>query len=103
MRLTRLAGVVALVLFALLAVACSEEGLHGQASLIVLNDTSTDLVIYVDGREAFIVHGNADSTLDDVGGGRHIVEAVDPGGRLIERRTVEISIGEEFYWSIKGR
>ncbi len=88
-----LAGVVLLP-------ACSDDPADDESDLAVVNDSACDLVVYVDGREALPVPAGSDATLDDIGSGRHVVEALDRRGRLVERRSVELAAGEDFYWTL---
>ena len=30
----------------------------------------------------------------------HVLEALDSSGRLVQRRTVELATGEDFYWTL---
>lgn len=95
----------ALALVSLLLVvccsSCSQELFDAESDLVVLNDSGCALRIIVDGREAFTVKSGADRILDGVGKGRHIFEAVDLADRVVERRTVELSQGEDFYWTLE--
>ena len=84
----------------LLAVACSDDMLDAECDLAVVNDSACDLVIFVDGREAFTVGAGADVTLDDIGAGRHVLEALDRAGRLVARRSLELASGEDYYWTL---
>lgn len=86
------------VLACLLTPACSEDMFDAESDLVVLNDSVCDVVVYVDGREAFSVRPGSDRTLDDIGPGRHVLEALDRQGSVIERRSVELAGGEDFYW-----
>lgn len=78
--------------------ACTEDMFDAESDLVVLNDSACDVVVYVDGREAFTVKAGLDRTLDDIGHGRHVLEALDHQGGLIERRSVELAGGEDYYW-----
>jgi hypothetical protein len=78
--------------------ACSEDMFDAESDLVILNDSLCEVVVYVDGREAFTVKPGSDRTLDDIGNGRHVLEALDAQGSLIERRSVELAGGEDFYW-----
>ncbi len=69
-----------------------------ESDLVVLNDSVCEVVIYVDGREAFPIDPGSDRTLDDIGSGRHVFEALDARGNVIERRSVDLAAGEDFYW-----
>lgn len=91
---------LALVLLVVGLSACSEDMFDSECDLVVINDSVCDLSIYVDGREAFVVRGGSDRTLDDIGTGRHVLEALDEHDSLIERRTVELTTGEDYYWPL---
>ncbi|MBW2531150.1 MAG: hypothetical protein JRI55_06690 [Deltaproteobacteria bacterium] len=69
-----------------------------ECDLVVLNDSACDLTVFVDGREAFQVRAGSDRTLDDIGGGRHVLEVLDERGGLVERRSVDLASGEDYYW-----
>jgi hypothetical protein len=92
-------GLLALVL-ALGLPACNDDVLDAECNLVVLNESSCSLSIYVDGQQAFAVRAGSDRTLDDIGRGRHVLEAVDTQGKLIMRRPVELAPGEDFYWTL---
>ena len=92
-------SVLTLVLVVAMA-ACSQELLDAECDLVVLNETSCSLSVYVDGQEAFAVRAGSDRTLDDIGPGRHVLEALDGQGRLVQRRTIEVATGEDFYWTL---
>jgi len=78
--------------------ACTEDMFDAENDLVFLNDSACDVVVYVDGREAFTVKAGSDRTLDDIGNGRHVLEALDHQGALVERRSVELAGGEDYYW-----
>jgi hypothetical protein len=80
--------------------ACRDDVLDAECNLIVLNQSSCSLSIFVDGQEAFAVRPGSDRTLDDIGPGRHVLEAVDSQGKLIVRRPIELATGEDFYWTL---
>lgn len=88
-----------LVLAALLGSGCSEDLLDGESDLVLLNDSACPLRIFVDGREAFTVQAGAERILDGIGTGQHILEALK-GSTVIERRRVELSQGEDYYWTV---
>jgi hypothetical protein len=90
-----------LLLAAVVVVAsCSEDMFDGQNDLVVLNESGCPMRVMVDGREAFSVKPGSDRVLDDIGAGRHVLEAVDASDRVLERRTVELSGGEDFFWTL---
>ncbi|MFH1177743.1 MAG: hypothetical protein V1750_10080 [Acidobacteriota bacterium] len=90
--------VLAIVTLALAAGSCNEDMFDAECDLVVLNDSACDLTVYVDGREAFTVKAGSDRSLDDIGGGRHVLEALDTHSGLVERRNVELATGEDYYW-----
>jgi hypothetical protein len=96
LRRTPLAAIV--LGAALLSPACTEDMFDAENDLVFLNDSACDVVVYVDGREAFTVKAGSDRTLDDIGNGRHVLEALDRQGTLVERRSVELAGGEDYYW-----
>ncbi len=103
MHLVRRAAAVArlLVGVALVAGAACDRALPEAAcDLLVVNDTACTIVVFVDGRRAFAVAPRSDRTLEDVGTGRHVLEAIDSRGNLIERRPIELAGGEDFVWTI---
>ena len=77
--------------------ACNEDVLDAESDLVVLNESPCDFTIYVDGREAFVVQAGSDMSLDDIGSGRHVVEALDVRGNLVSRRAIELASGEDYY------
>jgi hypothetical protein len=89
-----------LLAVALVAPACMHDPSDSECDLVVLNASPCRLSVFVDGQQAFDVRAGSDRTLDDIGAGRHVVEAFDPGGKLVQRRTVELARGEDFYWTI---
>lgn len=88
---------LAVALFASLA-GCSDGLVNAECDLVVINDSACDIHVFVNGREAFTVKSNTDRTLDDIGPGRHVLEALDHRGNLIRRRTIELAPGEDFFW-----
>jgi len=92
-----LAPFLAGVLLAL-GTACNEDVFDAENDLVVLNESPCDVTVYLDGREAFLVQAGADMSLDDIGSGRHVVEALDARGNLVSRRAIELASGEDYYW-----
>jgi len=80
--------------------ACSGDVFDSECDLVVLNDSACDLTVYLDGREAFDVRAGSDRTLDDIGPGRHVVETLNIHGSLVERRSIELTSGEDYYWIV---
>lgn len=94
-------GSAALLLALTLAAGGCREHLFGvQSDVVVANQSSCTLTISVDGWEAFTVGRDDTRTVDGVGSGRHVLEAKDEIGRLVERRYVDLRSGEDFYWRI---
>jgi hypothetical protein len=100
MAVRRTLLVLSLLAVALTVSGCAQEHPDSECDLVVHNASACRLSIYVDGREAFAVRRESDRTLDDIGPGRHVVEAFDPAGKLVQRRTVELARGEDFYWAL---
>lgn len=96
----RLAFVVLPVL--VLGGACQQHEFHGQSNVVVLNESHCTVTVSVDGWEATSVEPNQIRTIDNVGAGRHVLEAKDDLGRLIERRYVELGDGEDFHWRLES-
>lgn len=86
--------------FAVGLAACNSDVFDAESDLVVVNDSACDLVVYVDGREAFDVKAGSDRTLDDIGTGRHVIEALNSRGSLVERRSIELTSGEDYYWIV---
>lgn len=97
-RLVRALG----FLVVLAAAGCNKDLLDGESDLALLNDSQCEITLWVDGREAFPVKAGAERVLDDIGPGRHVLEAVDAAGRVIERRVIELAQGEDYYWTISS-
>jgi hypothetical protein len=96
-----LALALALLVVVLGLAACDWHGHDdGQCDLVVVNDSSCDLKVMVDGWEAGTVRADSVRTIDDIGAGRHVVESVNRSGVVVERRTIELSHGEDYYWRI---
>lgn len=93
---------LALLLLPLLLAAggCREHLFGVQSDVVVANLSSCRLTVYVDGWEAFTVGQDSSRTVDNVGSGRHVLEAKDELGRLVERRYIELRSGEDYYWRI---
>lgn len=98
MRSRRALCALGVLLLVVLLASCSEDMFDAECDLVVLNDSACDLTIFVDGREAFTVRAGSDRTLDDIGAGRHVLEALDPQHNLVERRSIELATGEDYYW-----
>jgi hypothetical protein len=96
----RIAFTAFLLGLALVAGGCRDRLFENQANVVVANLSSCSVTVYVDGWEAFTVERDSSQTVDNVGSGRHVLEAKDELGRLVERRYVELRSGEDFYWRI---
>jgi hypothetical protein len=94
---------VAVLCMALLAVVggCRND-LDGQCDLYIQNHSRCDIIVFVDGWEAAHVAASSTRTVDDIGDGRHVLEAKDKDGRLLERRNIDIDRGEDYYWRLDG-
>jgi hypothetical protein len=99
MRRRTLLLALAVVSVALLA-SCHGRDWDNECDLIVSNRSDCDLYVYVDGWEAAKVHNDSSRTIDDIGDGRHILEAKDEDGELIERRSIDLDDGEDYYWRL---
>jgi hypothetical protein len=78
--------------------ACRDDFFDSENEVVVLNDSQCRLIVLIDGRRVFVLEPGSDRSLDDVGPGRHVLEAFANGGQVAQRRTVELSAGEDFYW-----
>ena len=85
---------------ALLAAGCHERTLGQQSDVVVLNQSSCVVTVSIDGWDAVTVPSGSTLVVDNVGSGRHVLEARDQAGRLVQRRYVELASGESFSWSI---
>ena len=87
----------------LLATAGCRDHLFGnETDVVVVNESQCDLTVSVDGWEAFTIHHGATQTIDNVGSGRHVLEAKDDTERLVERRYVDLHDGEDYYWRLEA-
>lgn len=79
---------------------CDERAFDSSCDVVVLNESACSLAIYVDGRQVTAVRPGSERAVPDIGSGRHILEALDAKGRLVQRRAVELATGEDFYWTL---
>jgi hypothetical protein len=98
----RFPSVVLCVALLALAGGCRNNDLDGQCDLFIQNHSRCDIIVFVDGWEAAHLPASTSRTVDDIGDGRHVLEAKDQDGRLIERRSIDIDRGEDYYWRIAG-
>ncbi len=96
----RLPLLVGLGVVLALSIGCGHNGWDEENDLIVINDTRCDLRIFVDGHEAFLVRDHSTKSLEDIGDGRHVLEALDEAGTLVERRSIRLDGGEDYYWRV---
>lgn len=97
----RLWPAVALTAAAVLATAaCRHHAWDGRSDLVVLNGSSCEVTVFVDGWEATTIRVGETETVDNIGAGRHVLEAKDASDRLLERRYVDLQGGEDFYWRL---
>jgi hypothetical protein len=89
-----------LVVLALVAGGCRDRLLETESNVVVANLSACSVTVYVDGWEAVTVDQGASRTVDNVGSGRHVLEAKDHQGRLVARRYVELASGQDFTWRI---
>lgn len=85
----------------MLGIGCQQHELRGQSNVVVLNESTCTVTVSVDGWEATSVEPSQIRTVDNVGVGRHVLEAKDDLGRLVERRYIELGDGEEFHWRLQ--
>jgi hypothetical protein len=83
-----------------LSFGCGSNGWDEENDLVVINDTRCDLRVFVDGHEAFVVRDHTARSLEDIGDGRHVLEALDDDGALVERRSIRMDQGEDYYWRV---
>ncbi len=95
---------IALLVAALVvgATGCRDRLFGNETDVVVLNESHCDLTVFVDGWEAFTIRHGANQTVDNVGSGRHILEAKDEMQQLIERRYVDLHEGEDYYWRLES-
>jgi hypothetical protein len=93
---------LALLLLSLLLAAggCSEHLFGVQSDVVFANLSSCRLIVNLDGWEAFTLGHDSRRAVDNVDSGRHVPEANDEAGHLVERRYIELRSGEEHYWRI---
>lgn len=92
---------LAVVLLVPLA-GCSDHFWDEECDVVVSNSSSCRLHILVDGWDAFTIKVDDTRTVDDVGAGRHTLEALDEDNRLVERRNIDLDHGEDYYWHIES-
>lgn len=97
----RRAPLIAVLLLLVPLAACNDHFWDEECDIVVINDSSCRLKILVDGWEAFVIRPDDTRTVDDVGRGRHTLEALDEGGQIVERRNIELDRGEDYYWYIR--
>ena len=100
MRPSRRRAFASLVVLAAVSSACDQRTFDSECDIVVLNESQCALAIYVDGREAMAVRPLTDRALSNIGAGRHVLEALDSSGRLVQRRTVDLTTGEDLYWTL---
>jgi len=88
----------AVLLSAFMLASCSGDVFDAECDLVVVNDSACDLTVFVDGREAFDLGAGSDRTLDDIGPGQHVIEALNVHGTLVERRSIDLTTSEDYYW-----
>jgi hypothetical protein len=101
MRVRVLPALVLLPL-AVAAGGCRDRLFEPQSDIVVVNQSRCTLTVFVDGWEAFTVRNDSTRTVDNVGSGRHVLEAKDDLGRLVERRYIELHSGEDYYWRLEA-
>lgn len=83
-----------------LSLGCGSNGWDEENDLVVINDTGCDLRVFVDGHEAFVVRDHTAKSLEDIGDGRHVLEALGDDGALVMRRSIHLDQGEDYYWRV---
>ncbi len=91
-----------LVVVAAAVSGCDQRAFDSECDVVVLNESACALAIYVDGRQVLAVKPGVERSFADIGSGRHVLEALDAQGRLVQRRTVELATGEDFYWTVES-
>ncbi len=81
---------------------CRDRLFEHESDIVVVNQSSCTLTVFVDGWEAFTFGHDSSRTVDNVGSGRHVLEAKDEAGRLVERRYIELRSGEDYYWRLEA-
>jgi hypothetical protein len=81
---------------------CRDHLFEHESDIVVVNQSSCTLTVFVDGWEAFTVRNESTRTVDNVGSGRHVLEAKDGMGQLVERRYIELHSGEDYYWRLEA-
>lgn len=89
-----------LLLFLAAFAGCNGDVFDAECDLVVVNDSACDLTVFVDGREAFDLGAGSDRTLDDIGPGQHVIEALNVHGALVERRSIDLTASEDYYWIV---
>ena len=100
MRLFSGGALASLVVVTAVLSSCDQRAFDSECDIVVLNESQCALAIYVDGREAMEVRPGTDRAFSNIGAGRHVLEALDSSGKLVQRRTVELATGEDFYWTL---
>jgi hypothetical protein len=92
---------VVLLPLVMAAGGCRDHLFGHQSNIVVANQSSWALTVFVDGWEAFTVGNDSTWTVDNVGSGHHVLEAKDDLGRLVGRRYIELHSGEDYYWRLE--
>ena len=79
---------------------CNDHFWDEECDIVVINSSPCRLRILLDGFEALTIKADDTLTVDNVGRGRHTLEALDEDDRLVERRNIDLDHGEDFYWYI---
>lgn len=90
----------ALLLAVLLLASCGSDLLDDKSDLIVVNEGPCDVTVLVDGQEILTVEAGSDRAFSDIGYGRHVIEAVNTRGEVVERKVVDLAPAEDFYFVV---
>ena len=96
----RLAAAVLVALALVTLSGCRGRDWDSECDLIVNNRSHCDLTVYIDGWEAARVRHGDVRTIEDIDDGRHVLEAKDEAGRIVERRSIDLDNGEDYYWRL---
>ena len=97
----RTVSALLLLLPVMAGLGCRRHLFEHSSDVVVVNESRCDLTVFVDGWEALTIRHDSTQTVDNVGSGRHVLEAKDELGRLVERHYIELGSGEDYYWRLE--